>query len=294
MTGASGHVGAACARYLADRGHEVVALSRRPRAFPGVAEQLEVEIGSANAADRIRDACARCDGVLHAAAAVDRDPHSSAVSLTNCLGTQQMVELAESWKVERLVYVSGVSVIGRPRELPVTESHSAAPLTAYHASKLYGEHLMQIAAGRGLPTATVRLTAPVGPGTPPHRILAVFARCALAGEPLRVLGRGSRRQDYVDVRDAAAAVELCLTEGGSGCFNVGRGASISNLELARLCVQALGSSSPVETADRPDPEEGIAWEVSIARAEAELGYQPRHTIEESIRSVASEMESSAG
>ena len=121
---------------------------------------------------------------MHAAAAVDHDPAAISVSLANCAGTQSVIAAAERWRAT-LVYISGVTVIGRPASLPVTEDHSVDPPTAYHASKLYGEHLTTLARRRGMAAASLRLTAPVGPGMPGGRILSVFVERALAGEPAR-------------------------------------------------------------------------------------------------------------
>ena len=117
---------------------------------------------------------------------------------------------------------------------------------------------------------------------------AVFVESSLSDRPIQVAGRGTRRQDYVDVRDAAQAVESCLCRRASGLFNIGGGRSISNRELAEMCRQVLGSSSQVDYGGRPDPEEGIVWDVSIVRAGAELGYRPQHDIEHSIRVLAAE------
>ena len=288
VTGASGQVGSAVARHLVEEGHEVLGLSRGPIELPGLAGRLSVDIGTPDAADRIHSAAAPCEAIVHAAAARDTDLAARSVSLTNCLGTQEMIAVAERWRVERFVYVSGVTVIGNPEVLPVTEEHAASPRTAYHAAKLYGEYLVDIAGAGGLGAATLRLTAPVGPGTPRSRALAVFVRQALRDEPLNVLGNGTRRQDYVDVRDVAVAVDRCLRSRVGGRFNVGRGETISNLELARTCVRVLDSRSHVETGSAPDPEEGLAWEVSIARARTELGYDPRCGLDDSIRAVAAE------
>ncbi|MFC1461804.1 NAD-dependent epimerase/dehydratase family protein [Verrucomicrobiota bacterium] len=156
------------------------------------------------------------------------------------------------------------------------------PFTAYHASKLFGEHLVRIA-NRKKPTgATLRLTSPVGPGMPENRILSVFAKQALTGRPIQLAGQGSRRQDYVDVRDIAYAVELCLKGRVKGLYNIAGGTSISNRELAETCVRVLNSSSPIEFSGAPDPEEGIIWDVSIAKASRQFGYEPQHGIEQSI------------
>jgi len=107
-----------------------------------------------------------------------------------------------------------------------------------------------------------------------------------AHEPLQILGKGSRRQNYVDIRDVAAAVEACLTKQASGIYNIAATDSISNYELAQTCISELGSSASIDFAGKPDPEEGTVWDVSVSKASRDLGYRPRFTIRDSIRSIA--------
>jgi nucleoside-diphosphate-sugar epimerase len=212
--------------------------------------------------------------------------------MTNCWGTQQLLSLVEEWHARQLIYLSSVPLIGVPRFLPITEDHPAQPLTVYHASKLYGEHLVRLAERNGCAATSLRLTSPAGPGTPSNRILAVLVGRALAGQPLRVLGRGTRRQNYVDVRDVACAVEASLARCVGGLYNVAAAQSVSNLELALTCIAELSSSSAVEFTGSPDPEEDTAWDVSIAKAQRDLGYTPQFTLRDTIRAVAHERSNS--
>lgn len=290
VTGASGHVGGAVTRALVEAGHDIVALSRRSTKIRGIAESHVVDIAAPGLVRRVGDAEQPCDAIVHAAAALATDPHDLSVSLVNAFGTQQVLALAALWDVRAFVYVSSVAVIGMPREVPITEEHPTAPETAYAASKLYGEHLTALAAARGLAAASLRVTAPVGPDMASGRILSVFVDRALTGEPLVLAGRGGRGQDYVDVRDVAAAVLACLTNRARGCFNVAAGRSVTNAELARLCVRALGSTSQIVFGGTPDPDEELRWEMSIERARAELGYRPSHDLQASIRAVAADAE----
>lgn len=284
VTGATGHVGGAIAEHLAGLGHEVTGLARRLVPVRGVGRSVALDLGVPGAAERI---CAEgpFGAIVHAAADLSPDPHASAVSLVDCLGTQSVVTAAERLGA-RLVYTSSVPVIGVPRRVPVDESHPVDPPTAYHAAKLYGERLVELARRRGMVAASLRLTAPVGPRMPSARIMSVFVARAQAGEPLELRGRGTRRQDYVDVRDVASAVGLCLEHGATGLFNVASGRPVSNVELARLCVDLLGSRSDVVHVDRPDPEDGVVWEVSVERAAGSFGYAPAWSLEDSIRAVA--------
>ena len=285
VTGASGLVGRAVAACLAQAGHEVVGLSRRGRGVGKIHRSLACDI--TDSADLARVASEPpCEAIVHAAAITDLGPHAGRVIAVNCLGTQHVLELAERWSTLRFVFMSSLPVIGRPRLLPVTEEHPVDPVTTYHASKLFGEHLTHLAARRGVAAASLRLSSPVGPGVDPGRIIGVFVRRALAGEPLEVDGEGRRAQDFVDVRDVADGVLACVETGSRGLFNIARGEPVANAELARACVEALGSTSEVRTGGRPDPEEGVRWEISIDRAARAFGYSPSRTLAESITAAA--------
>lgn len=285
VTGASGHVGGAVVERLATAGHEVVALGRRPPLVPGASQVLITDLARPDALEELA-AEGRCDAVVHAAAAISADPHEPAIGLVNCLATQQLLRQAEEWSCRRFVFLSSVQVVGRPRLLSVDEDHPLDPPTAYHASKLFGERLVELAGRRGLGTASLRISSPAGPGTPDGRILSVFVRRALAGEPLEVMGEGTRRQDYVDVRDVADAVASALDSETTGVFNVASGTPVSNLELARRCIAALGSTSQVCLGGRPDPEDGVVWQISVERAGRALGYAPTRSLEDSLRAMA--------
>jgi nucleoside-diphosphate-sugar epimerase len=145
----------------------------------------------------------------------------------------------------------------------------------------------------GCRAVSLRLTSPSGPGTPESRILAVFVRRAVADDPLRILGRGTRKQNYLDVRDVALAVEACLTKHASGIYNIAAANTISNCELAKLCIDELGSSAGIEFVGEPDPEEGVEWDVSASKAYRDLGYRPRFTIRDSIQAIAQESQHSS-
>ena len=149
ITGVTGQVGRAIAARLADQGCDVTGMSRRARQVPGLSEHVEVCLGSEKAVDLIGQALRPCEAIVHAAASLSHDKYDPSISLTNCLGTQQVTKLASLWGASQLVYISSIQVIGCPVLHPITEDHPTQPLTAYHASKLYGERLAGLAEGNG-------------------------------------------------------------------------------------------------------------------------------------------------
>jgi nucleoside-diphosphate-sugar epimerase len=285
VTGAGGVLGGAIARHLAAAGHEVVGHGRRPT---GLADELVADLATPGFAALAAARLAPCEAVVHAAASLDLSPHAPGASLTNGLGTQQVLETAARWRSHAFVYLSSIGVIGVPREHPVREEHPAAPLTDYHASKLYGEHLVAVASRKGLRGVSLRVTSPVGPGMRRDGIFATFVGRALRSEPLFVAGRGTRRQNYVDVRDVARQVEACLASGASGIFNAAGAEAVSNLDLARECQERLGSTAGIALGG-DDEQDHLSWDVSMEKAERCLAFRPRYARGASIDALAREL-----
>jgi len=285
ITGTNGMVGGAIATQLLTKGFEVAALNRKPTSIKGMAQSVQADISMASLAERISKEIDPCDAIVHTAASMDKNPDQGDIIHTNCFGTQQLLNLAKNWGVKRFIFISSVPVIGIPQSLPITEEHPTHPLTAYHASKLFGEYLVRIATNDHLEGTVLRLTSPVGPEMPDNRILSVFVRKSLANMPLQLLGQGTRQQNYIDVRDVAVVVEECLRRQISGIFNIAGKNRISNLELAERCIQILQSSSKILFTGSQDPEEGMIWDVSIKKAEKYLGFNPQYTVENTITAL---------
>ncbi len=278
VTGASGFVGRAVAKHLTDQGHQIVGISRKG--------SVVADLTAPEFAEQVAAAVPPCDAMVHCGASLEKDQLSRSMLLCNALGTQSVLRLASLWKCTTLFYMSSVPVIGVPQILPIDEDHPTSPATGYHAAKLLGEHLVTLARSPSLRTLSYRLTAPVGPQMPRNRIMFAFVSQALRNETIHIAGQGTRTQNYVDVRDIARAVELGLTTPAEGVFNIGGDCSISNLDLAKLCVRLTGSHSTINLAGGADPEEGLRWEISTARARKALGYEPAYSLEDSILAVS--------
>jgi nucleoside-diphosphate-sugar epimerase len=286
VTGASGLIGSEVVRRLSDEGHGVLGLSHRsPLDDLPLLGGLNLDLGAEGAADAIARFAGHCDAFVHAAASLEMDRLSTEIVRVNCAGTQQALAAARSSEAEQFVFISSIGVIGRPPAEPITEEHPPAPRTAYHATKLFGEHLVRLATDDGQLGTTLRVTAPVGARMDPRRILSAFVRRAATGEGLEVMGAGTRRQNYVDVRDVASAVDRALQQRAGGTFNVAGRESVSNAELAERCVRVLQSKSAIVNRGE-DPLDGEEWLVSTERSRRVLDWEAEHSLENSIVSIA--------
>src|SRR4029453_8720389 len=109
---------------------------------------LEVVEGTIADAGLVRDAFARFgpDTVVHAAAAY-KDPDAwTEDTLSNVVGTANVVQAARGAKIRRLVYFQAALCYGlHPLEQPITLTHPLRPEgSSYAISKTAGEQYVQL------------------------------------------------------------------------------------------------------------------------------------------------------
>ncbi|HSE65819.1 MAG TPA: NAD(P)-dependent oxidoreductase [Gemmatimonadales bacterium] len=299
VTGGTGLIGRALVAELCRLGWEVDCLGRHPPEAPrpGVRHH-QVDLNQPASLTAGIRASKDASALFHLAAVMPHHspaPDDAEYVRANVLASLEIFRAAMEWGIERVVYASGVSVIGTPAQQPVTESHPTAPRSAYTISKLGGELFAEYLRNtRGLKVTSLRLASPYGPGMSPSSVLPRFAMAALRGLPLTWFGSGSRSQNFVHVTDAANACMLAATRGAGGVYNIGGPESISMKALAQLLVDLTpGTGSSATASGRADPQEDERWEVSLTRARDELGYVPAVRLRDGLKDYLERMRTEA-
>ena len=285
ITGASGFLGGTIAAELKKSNFrevtELVGIS-------STSKKHQFDLSSPLFAEKVYASLHRCDVIIHCASSLTSDLSNQNTCLVNCLGTHSVLRLAKMWKVRQVIYLSGVSVVGKPIYIPIDENHPCAAANAYLSSKLYGEHLHTLFSREsGIPITILRLTAPIGERMPSLRLIPTLLRACFNDETMYLHGTGSRVQNYVDSRDICSAVKSAIEISPDGIFNIGSETSISNIELAKLIRRLTGSSSPIVFTGREDAQDEEKWIVSIAKAQKYLEYNPQFNISSTIQNLAS-------
>ena len=97
--------------------------------------------------------------------------------------------------------------------------------------------------------------------------------------PFEVWGKGTQTRDFIHIEDIINAVMVAIEGEPSGPVNLGWGRSTSFLELAQMCMDAVGYEGDIVT--RPDKPVGCMHRVSNNDLLLSF-YQPKITLEEGI------------
>jgi len=211
----------------------------------------------------------------------------------NGMGTLRVLEHCRRCRVERVVFASsGCGVYGPECPMPFREEQVSSRLhTPYQLTKLLGELLGNyFHLHHGLPFVSARLFNVFGPGEVPGRyrnVIPNFFYRALLGEPLPITGTGRETRDWTFVDDAVdALIAMATTAQAVGeAFNVASGREVRVIDMAQSVNRLTGNKAGMCFVEKRDWDAKPRLCASIEKAQAVLGYAPRHPFELGLERV---------
>jgi nucleoside-diphosphate-sugar epimerase len=245
--------------------------------------------------------------VIHNAALVSfRKADAQAVYQANLSATERLLQAALACGCENFIFISSISAIGRPPagELQALADEDTQPdleekqKDAYGYSKLMAEGVVRSYADC-MRVIILNPSVIIGPGS--ERIETVLRWL----RRLPLLPLTATINSFVDVRDVAQAAILALSRGRSGQRYIVTSWNIDQVSFARLALRLMGRRTPVLPVSgqllrlgdglvaaldwlglNPGFKQITAASVnkaySSARIQAELGWQPQFTLEQSL------------
>jgi dihydroflavonol-4-reductase len=318
ITGATGKVGNAVARRLADRGDEVVALVRDVAA---AREALPAGVGLA-AGDvtdpaSLHRAADGVDGVFNCMGIYEQWVRDSSIfARVNAQGSLNVVTAARQAGARRVVHTSTFDVFHAERGGTVTEERVAdyPKGTAYERSKQHAEELVLAEARQGIELVIVNPATVYGPGPWTGAGLDAALRDAIRRR-LPACPPGGMSTAFVD--DVADGHLAAFERGRPGERYLLTDGYTSFRDLCRAAVEAAGRGWVPPTIPRPvalalaTAGEGISrairrppilpkgqlhfllWEARAdsSKAQAELGFEPtpwREGVRRTVRWMSEE------
>lgn len=282
-----------------------------------IGERVEVVEGDLREPSSLRAFCKGSAGatLFHCAGLIHPTRGVKQLYEVNVEGVQDLIEAAELAGVKRLVSVSSNSPIGcNPYADHVFDEGSPFhPYMAYGRSKMLMEQAVREAGARGkIETVIVRPTWFYGPGQPPRQTqffqMIRDGKCPIVGD-----GSNKRSLSYVD--NTCQGLLFCerneRAKGQTYWLADRRPYSMNEIvdTIERLLETEFGQTVAHKRVHMPELASKVAWlcdwaiqalglynkkihvlsemnktiACSIAKAEEELGYEPRIQLEEGMR-----------
>jgi dTDP-glucose 4,6-dehydratase len=237
--------------------------------------------------DSVDSAIKNHDIVVHFAAEshVDRSILSaSPFILTNVLGTQTLLESARDNRISTFIHVSTDEVYGSIASGSWTEEEPLLPNSPYAASKAASDLVARsFHSTYGMDIRITRCSNNFGTHQFPEKVIPLFITNLIDNKKVPLYGDGLNIRDWLHVEDHCHGILLVAKKGSSGqIYNIGGGTELTNLQLTDLILNRFGKSADwienVQDRLGHDRRYSVDW----SKINQELGYQPRHSIENSI------------
>ena len=242
VTGATGFIGSAVARQLAENKTNIRCLVRdtsNMKNLDGLC--IEIAHGDIRDIDSLRRALKGCDRVFHLAAVyASWLPDPGLMYQVNEEGTRNVMTACRDAGIQKIVYCSSVAALGAHGKTPADESvrfNLNSTGDHYYISKYRAEQVALEFARTGLPVVIVNPSNPIGP-----RDIAPTPTGALIINLLKgkFPGYVDGGINLIDVTDCALAIVAAMEKGQAGQKYVLGNQNVSIKEYFDLIVKAAG------------------------------------------------------
>jgi nucleoside-diphosphate-sugar epimerase len=237
VTGASGFLGGVVCRELGARGHEVMALVRRPGSEPAGTTPVQGDLSDGVVLARaLRES--KPDAVIHLAAEIASQRRVRKIENVNVLGTRRLLDACREDGGPRFVFASTV-VTGEAGGAVLTEETELPVQTPYGESKQAGEQLVRES---GLDHVIIRPGHIYGPG---GWYEEEFVKRLRQPGRFAVIGRGGNWWDVVRVEDVARLFADATERAPSGAlYHVADDTPVRFYDFVARTAEAMGVGAP--------------------------------------------------
>jgi len=287
ITGGAGFIGSHIADKLLARGNKVMVIDnystgRRDNLVPNI--NLEVIEGSIADSKLVEDLISRFlpDVVVHAAASYKDPDNWEEDSLSNVLGTVNVVKSSIKNSVKRIIYFQTALGYGLiPEEQPITLKH---PLklegSSYAISKTAGEAYIELS---GMDFISFRLANAYGPRNLSGPLPTFYHRLT-TGKACFCM---DTRRDFIYIDDLVDVVMKAIDGSGhAGPYHISSGSDYSIKELFDATIEALNITldEPVEVKER-NPDDVYTILLDPSETEREFAWKVSTPLNEGVKAA---------
>ncbi len=316
VTGGAGYIGSHCVLALLEQNHEVVVFDNLSTGHIETINNLKkygnlhFVHGDLQNINDLKNLFSnfKIDAVIHFAAfsqVAESVINPLKYYMNNVGGTMNLLSMMLENNVKKIVFSSTAATYGEPEYIPINEKHPQNPINPYGQTKLMIEKIMDDY-DKAYELKSVRLryfnvagadhNNRVGEWHEPetHLIPNILKSTFSGGKTFKMFGTdyktkdGTCVRDYINIEDLINAHLLALSYldngGKTNYFNLGTNDGNTVKEVFAACEKVTNKTIPVDICPRRegDPASLIA---DNTKAKTELGWNPQHTLEESIYSA---------
>lgn len=284
LTGASGFVGRHTVASLSAAGVEVHAVSRRVPAHEYGVTWHRADLLGEDVAEALIEKT-QPNIILHLAWCVEHGKFwTDPSNLDWIAATMRLASAAADYGVNRFVGVGTCYEYDWPVDAPCDEYLTpVASHTLYDTSKDACRRVLAARfTGEETNFAWARLFFLYGAHEAPKRLVSSLAQNLIAGRPAPC-SRGAATRDFMDVRDAGAAIVSLALSKVEGPVNIGSGDGHSIAEIASKLGDLSGRPELVQIGELPDrPGEPPFVVANVSRLHGEVGFRSTYSLEDGL------------
>ncbi len=318
VTGAAGFIGFYVAKYLLERGDEVVGIDNINDYYDpqlkydrlAILDKLDrftfIKLDvSDNAGMQSLFEQNQFDAVVHMAAQAGvryslENPHVYMQS--NIVGFLNILEGVRHHKIDHLVYASSSSVYGANTVQPFSEHHNIDhPVSLYAASKKANELMAHSYSHLyGMKTTGLRFFTVYGPWGRPDMAPFLFAKGISDGETIDLFNHGDMSRDFTYIDDIVEGVVRVMDNPAKGnpewsgdspdpassyadyrIYNIGNNDPVKLIDFVNAIENAVGKKAKINLMPM-QPGDVQSTFADVSELESAVGFKPSTSLQDGI------------
>jgi UDP-glucose 4-epimerase len=289
ITGGAGFIGCNLARFILDKGHEVVVLDNfstgKRENLTEILDKITLFEGDIRNRDTLDHALHGVSAIFHEAALASvpasvADPISA--HDVNVNGTICVLEAARAAGIKRVIFAASSAAYGDNPLSPKLETMCPVPISPYAANKVAGECYMQAyAAAYGMETVCLRYFNVFGPYQDPFgayaAVIPAFVINIIRKQRPQVFGDGEQTRDFCYIENVCRANWLAAQAPAEQCngfpLNIACNAAVSLNQILEKLKSLM--KSDIQADYLPTRVGDIKHSLAdVSLAKEKIGYTP--------------------
>lgn len=324
ITGLAGYIGSHCAKYLLEKGYDIIGIDNLSLGHSQAIEELKKIAQKHQRQFKFYETDIAESELVFSENKIDAVIHFAAFSLVgesmsnplkyylgNVAKSSLLFEQMLKYGVDKIVFSSTAATYGAPKDFPVSEESEQKPINPYGKSKLMIENILDdLGASSGLNSIRLRYFNVAGADfdgvlgeehSPETHLIPNILKVALKIKngskditPFKLFGTdyqtkdGTCVRDYIHVCDLAhahyLALEKLFSNPQTGYFNLGSAQGYSVKEVFESAKKITG----IDIALSYEPARAGDPPVLVAsnqKASKELNWTPKYNLDQMIESA---------